>query len=93
MAVLVAPDGKVYVINDNGPDQADVSALVNSRADAPPRKNINQLLGWTSGPHGQRKAAGNWQLLEDIKWAENGIEYIPLIGSAANAHPLARPPH
>ena len=29
--------------------------------------------------------ANNWQLLTNVKWAENDGEYIPLVGAAANA--------
>ena len=43
MPKLVAPDGIMYVVNDTGPDQAD---LAERRADLPPKKNLNQLLGW-----------------------------------------------
>ena len=38
----------MYVVNDTGPDQAD---LAERRADLPPKKNLNQLLGWC-GPAG-----------------------------------------
>ena len=48
MPKLVAPDGIMYVFNDTGPDQAD---LAERRADLPPKKNLNQLLGWC-GPAG-----------------------------------------
>ena len=48
MPKLVAPDGIMYVVNDTGPDQAD---LAERRADLPPKKNLNQLLGWC-GPAG-----------------------------------------
>ena len=48
MPKLVAPDGIMYVFNDTGPDQAD---LAERRADPPPKKNLNQLLGWC-GPAG-----------------------------------------
>ena len=48
MPKLVAPDGIMYVVNDTGPDQAD---LAERRADLPPKKNLNQLLGWC-GPVG-----------------------------------------
>ena len=43
MPKLVAPDGIMYVVNDTGPDQAD---LAERRADLPPKKNLNQLLRW-----------------------------------------------
>jgi len=38
----------MYVINDTGPDQA---GLAERRPDLPPKKNLNQLLGWC-GPVG-----------------------------------------
>ena len=45
MAKLVAPDGVLFVINDTEPGQADAAALAKRRADLPPLKNVNQLLG------------------------------------------------
>ena len=74
----------LYVINDIGPGQADVAALAERRKDLPPLKNLYQLFGWTTGPHIGRDAAGNWQLLHNVKWVENEGEYIPLVGSASN---------
>ena len=50
MPKLVAPDGIMYVVNDTGPDQAD---LAERRADLPPKKNLNQLLGWAPQRHGR----------------------------------------
>ena len=85
MSKLVAPNGVLYLINDTGPDQADVEALTRLRPDLPPLKNLYQLLGWTQGPHNGRGKAGDWQLLHSVKWAERDGEYIPLVGSAANA--------
>ena len=86
MPSLVSPDGVLYVINDTDSGQDDLKALAALRSDLPPPKNLNQLLGWTAGPHGQpRTVAANWQLLEDLKWAERDGVYIPLIGSATNA--------
>ena len=84
MSKLVAPNGVLYLINDTGPDQADVEALTRLRPDLPPLKNLYQLLGWTQGPHNGRVKAGDWQLLHGVKWAERDGEYIPLVGSAAN---------
>ena len=85
MSKLVAPNGVLYLINDTGPDQADVEALTRLRPDLPPLKNLYQLLGWTQAPHNGRSKAGDWQLLHNVKWAERDGEYIPLVGSAANA--------
>ena len=48
MPKLVAPDGIVYVIKDTEPGQGD---LAERRPDLPPKKNLNQLLGWC-GPAG-----------------------------------------
>ena len=85
MLKLVAPDGVLFVINDTEPGQADAAALAKRRADLPPLKNVNQLLGWLPGPHGDRGMANDWQPLHKVKWAERDGEYIPLVGSAANA--------
>ena len=84
MPKLVAPDGIMYVINDTGPRQADVAALEKLRPDLP-KKNRNQLLRWTPGPHKGRGIADDWQLLDNVRWAEKNGEYIPLVGSATNA--------
>ena len=75
----------LFVINDTEPGQADAAALAKRRADLPPLKNVNQLLGWLPGPHGDRGMANDWQPLHKVKWAERDGEYIPLVGSAANA--------
>ena len=83
--LVVAPDGVLFVINDTEPGQADAAALAKRRADLPPLKNVNQLLGWLPGPHGDRGMANDWQPLHKVKWAERDGEYIPLVGSAANA--------
>ena len=57
MSKLVAPDGIMYVINDTGPDQDD---LTERRPDLPPMKNLNQLLGWC-GQAGRAPAPGGRQ--------------------------------
>ena len=85
MIYLVAPDAVLYLITDTEPDQADVEALYARRSDLPRRDNLHQLFGWTPGPHSGRKKATDWQLLHDVKWAEFGGYYIPLVGSAKNA--------
>ena len=83
---LVAPEGVLYIVTDTAPGQEDLKALAVRRKDLPPLKNIYQLFGWTQSARNKRRAqAGDWQLLEDINWAENGGVYIPLIGSAKNA--------
>ena len=79
MPKLVAPDGIMYVVNDTGPDQAD---LAERRADLPPKKNLNQLLGWCGSAD---VTSQTWQLLDKVKRAENDGEYIPLVDSAASA--------
>ena len=85
MPKLVAPNGIIYVINDTRPDQPDLTALAERRRDLPPKKNLHQLFRWTPGPHSGRGKADNWQLLDNVKWAEKNGEYIPLIGSSSNA--------
>ena len=57
MPKLVAPDGIIYVINDTGPDQADLAALVQRRPDLPAKNNLHQLFRWTPGPPGVAKQA------------------------------------
>ena len=85
MPKLVAPDGVIYVINDTGPGQPDLTALAERRRDLPPKKNLHQLFRWTPGPHNGRGLADDWQLLDQVRWAEKNGEYIPLVGSATNA--------
>ena len=44
------------------------------------------MFGWKPSPHDvRRKVAEDWQLLQDVKWAESAGEFIPLVGSGANA--------
>ena len=44
------------------------------------------MFGWKPSPHDvRRKVAEDWQLLQDVKWAERAGEFIPLVGSGANA--------
>ena len=85
--MLVSPDGSCYVVNDTGPDGEDVAQLADRRADLPSKRaNLEQMFGWKPSPHGvRRKVAEDWQLLQDVKWAERAGEFIPLIGSGANA--------
>ena len=85
--MLVSPDGTCYAINDTGPDGEDVAQLADRRADLPSkRSNLEQMFGWKPSPHGvRRKVAEDWQLLQDVKWAERAGEFIPLVGSGANA--------
>ena len=74
---LVAPEGVLYIVTDTAPGQEDLKALAVRRKDKPPLKNIYQLFGWTQSARNKRRAqAGDWQLLEDINWAENGGVYI-----------------
>ena len=83
---LVAPEGVMYLINDTEPGQEDLKALAVRRKDLPPLKNIYQMLGWTPSPRDtRRERAVNWQLLEDLHWAEYDGTHIPLVGSAKNA--------
>ena len=85
--MLVSPDCFCYVINDTGPDGEDVAQLADRRADLPSKRaNLEQMFGWKPSPHGvRRKVAEDWQLLQDVKWAERAGEFIPLVGSGANA--------
>ena len=85
--MLVSPDGSCYVINDTGPDGEDVAQLADRRADLPSKRaNLEQMFGWKPLPHDvRRKVAEDWQLLQDVKWAERAGEFIPLVGSGANA--------
>ena len=86
MIHLVSPDCVLYVISDTDPDGPDVQQLRQLRSDMPPPKNFNQLSGWTTGPHGGRGKAGDWQHLDDVKWIDNSEgDLIPLVGSAKNA--------
>lgn len=87
MPSLVSPEGILYVINDTGVNQPGLAELRRRRPDLPPFKNLHQLFGWTEAPRGRHRGkAGDWQLLEDVKWAENAsCDLIPLIGSRDNA--------
>ena len=85
--MLVSPGGTCYAINDTGPGGEDVAQLADRRADLPSKRaNLEQMFGWKPSPHGvRRKVAEDWQLLQDVKWAERAGEFIPLVGSGANA--------
>ena len=86
MPSLVSPEGILYVIHDTGVSQPGLAELRRRRPDLPLSKNLYQLFGWTEAPRGRRGKAGDWQLLEDVRWAVNATdELIPLIGSAKNA--------
>ena len=81
MPKLVAPDGIMYVINDTGPDQADLAERRPDLTATEEEPEPAARLVWPGG----RDIADNWQLLENVKRAENDGEYIPLFGSAASA--------
>ena len=88
MRSLVSPEGTLFVITDTNVDGPDLAALKVRRPDLPPLKNVHQLLGFTQTPNG-RAARGrqNWQLLEEVRWAESASsgDLVPLIGTRQHA--------
>jgi len=86
MQRLVSPELKIYMI----PDRGALSELVTElRLDSTLAGNLSlrQLLGYqTVGPGRQaRQMAGNWQLLESVRWLkhlESG-KLVPVVGSNA----------
>ena len=85
--MLVSPDGFCYVIYDTGPAGDDIAQLAERRPDLPSKRtNLEQMFGWKPSPHNvRRKVVEDWQLLQDVKWAERAGDFIPLVGSGANA--------
>ena len=84
MQRLVSPELKIYMI----PDRGALSELVTElRLDSTLAGNLRQLLGFqTVGPGRQaRQVAGDWQLLESVRWLrhlESG-KLVPVVGSNA----------
>ena len=84
MQRLVSPELKIYMIPDRGALSELVAEL---RLDWALAGNLRQLLGFqTVGPGRQaRQVAGDWQLLELVRWLkhlESG-KLVPVVGSNA----------
>ena len=84
MQRLVSPELKIYMI----PDRGALSELVTElRLDSTLAGNLRQLLGFqTVGPGRQaRQMAGNWQLLESVRWLKHleSRNLVPVVGSNA----------
>jgi len=84
MQRLVSPELKIYMIPDRGALSELVAEL---RLDWALAGNLRQLLGFqTVGPGRQaRQVAGDWQLLESVRWLrhlESG-KLVPVVGSNA----------
>ena len=84
MQRLVSPELKIYTISDPGALSELVTEL---RLDSTLAGNLRQLLGFqTVGPGCQaRQVAGDWQLLESVRWLrhlESG-KLVPVVGSNA----------
>ena len=84
MQRLVSPELKIYMI----PDRGALSELVTElRLDKTLAGNLRQLLGFQTVGRGcqARQMAGNWQLLESVRWLkhlESG-KLVPVVGSNA----------
>jgi len=84
MQRLVSPELKIYMI----PDRGALSELVTElRLDMTLAGNLRQLLGFQTVGTGRqaRQMAGNWQLLESVRWLkhlESG-KLVPVVGSNA----------
>jgi hypothetical protein len=81
MPYLVSPDTLVFSV----PDEKALAAVI-SELQLPSfvARNLHQLLGWTSSGEGRprRQEAGNFQLLEDVKWLkhETSGQWAPAVG-------------
>ena len=84
MQRLVSPELKIYMI----PDRGALSELVTElRLDKTLAGNLRQLLGFQTVGTGRqaRQVAGDWQLLESVRWLrhlESG-KLVPVVGSNA----------
>ena len=67
---MVSPELKVYTISDR---EALSELVTELRLDSTLAGNLRQLLGYqTVGPGRQaRQMAGNWQLLESVRWLKH----------------------
>jgi len=84
MQRLVSSELKIYTIPDRGALSELVAEL---RLDKTLAGNLRQLQGFqTVGPGRQaRQVAGDWQLLESVRWLkhlESG-KLVPVVGSNA----------
>ena len=83
---LVSPELKIYMI----PDRKALSELATElRLDSTLAGNLRQLLGYQTVGTGRkaRQMAGNWQLLESVRWLkhlESG-KLVPVVGSNARS--------
>ena len=67
MQRLVSPELKVYTISD-GEALSELVAWL--RLDSTLASNLREVLGLQTVGHGRqaRQMAGNWQLLESVRW-------------------------
>ena len=84
MQRLVSPELKIYTISDRGALSELVTEL---HLDSTLAGNLRQLLGFQTVGRGRqaRQMAGNWQLLESVRWLkhlESG-KLVPIVSSNA----------
>ena len=84
MQRLVSPALKIYTISDREALRELVTEL---RLDSALASNLRQLLGFKPVGTGRqaRQVAGDWQLLESVRWLrhlESG-KLVPVVGSNA----------
>ena len=85
MQRLVSPELKVYTVSDR---EALSELVTELRLDKTLAGNLRQLLGLQTVGHSRqaRQMAGNWQLLESVRWLkhqESG-KLVPFVGSNAS---------
>ena len=84
MQRLVSPELRVYTVSDR---EALGELVAELRLDKTLAGNLRQLLGYQTVGTGRqaRQMAGNWQLLESVRWLkhlESG-KLVPVVGSNA----------
>ena len=85
MQRLVSPELRVYTVSDR---EALSELVAELRLDKTLAGNLRQLLGFQTVGRGRqaRQMAGNWQLLESVRWLKHLLEsgkLVPVVGSNA----------
>ena len=81
---LVSPELRVYTVSDR---EALSDLVTELRLDSTLAGNLRQLLGYQTVGTGRqaRQMAGNWQLLESVRWLKHlqSGKLVPVVGSNA----------
>ena len=84
MQRLVSPELKIYTVSDR---EALSDLVTELRLDSTLAGNLRQLLGYQTVGTGRqaRQMAGNWQLLESVRWLKHlqSGKLVPVVGSNA----------